>query len=57
MQITVIMTNFGNVVYQGNLMADACERAVSTGFECTVTMVTGNGDILVRSWSPIGGWR
>ena len=57
MLITVIMTNFGNVVYQGDRVTDACERAVATGFECTLTMVKHGGDTCIWSWSPIGGWR
>jgi len=57
MQITVTMTNFGNVVYQGNSVAAARERAVATGFECTLTMVKHTGDVCIWAWSPVGGWR
>jgi len=48
----VVMTNFGNVVYEGTDSAAAKAAAIRTGFECTVTYPGG-----MKTWSPIGGWR
>ena len=48
----VWLTNFNTVVYEGNDPNLAVEKAVGTGFECTMTHSGG-----MMSWSPIGGWR
>lgn len=48
----VWMTNFNTMVYEGSDPNVAAEKAVRTGFECTVEHPGGT-----MSWSPIGGWR
>lgn len=48
----VWMTNFNTVVYEGNDPNKAVEKAIKTGFECTMTHPDG-----MMSWSPISGWR
>lgn len=49
---TVILTNFGVVVYEGTDPEAAKAAAVRTGFDCNVRYPAG-----MKSWSPIGGWR
>lgn len=48
----VWLTNFNTVVYEGNDENTAVEKAVKTGFECTMSYPGG-----MMSWSPIGVWR
>lgn len=48
----VWLTNFNTVVYEGNDPDVAVEKAVKTGFECTMSHPSG-----MMSWSPISGWR
>ena len=49
----VTLTNFGNTpVYEGYDIEAAKSKAVSTGFECTVTV----DGVFQTSYSPIGGW-
>lgn len=49
---TVRLTNFNTVVYEGNDPNTAVDKAVKTGFECTMVHPGG-----MMSWSPISGWR
>lgn len=48
----VWLTNFNTVVYEGSDPNLAVEKAVKTGFECTMSHPGG-----MMSWSPISGWR
>lgn len=48
----VWLTNFNTVIYEGNDPNTAVDKAIKTGFECTMAHPDG-----MMSWSPIGGWR
>lgn len=52
----VVLTNFGNTVYEGTDLSIATRRAESVGFEVTLVMRVGE-ELDMKFYSPIGGWH